>query len=132
VLNCLVLRHAVLTRALEGELPKPRVRNGGALGSALLKLFQAPPFNSCNAFIHMCKLCPWTTLPKTSTAQLQRTPATFTNSVWRRKPRSAVDFFESTRILLGPKSFPPSELELTIENVCFGAVFHIWFRQGKS
>lgn len=29
------------------------------------------------------------------------------------------------------KLFPP-ELELSIENVCFGAVFHIWFRQGKS
>ncbi len=29
------------------------------------------------------------------------------------------------------KLFPP-ELELTIENVCFGVVFHIWFRQGKN
>lgn len=58
------------------------------------------------------------------------TPSTFSPLSWRGKHHSVVGFGVH-KDLSRSKNFYP-KLELIVENVCFGPIIHIWFRQGKA
>ncbi len=105
--NAIRIPSRLLTRGGGGESPNHATGRAGLQASALLKLCRAPPFNSCNAFINTCvNFAHLRHSPKPvrlNSKELQR----LCNSVWRGKPRSAVDSSVYTRISLGPKTFPP-------------------------
>lgn len=124
----IVLRQA---RSLEGGVNETTRREGRDFGQRTVETFELRPLTAATHLYTCANFAHVRHSPKPvrlNSKELQR----LSDSVWRGKPHSAVDFSEYTRILLGPETFFPPELELTTENVCFGALFHIWFRQGKS